>query len=365
MERENTKEDAGSLFRNGVNRMKIQFGQGRYAELQTKDILSHHDVVFRAPLDDPMCGLPLGDGSTGLLVWPKKDALCVRINHTDCVDDTVPAGAHLMGNDRKGEEGRLRGGALREVQFPFPIFESAYQKEYEARLSLSDAVASVHAQTPFAGTDIRIFASGVRNVAVMTISAEFDEAAEVRAQLSRWGSRSFNRWYSRLNGTIGSGLDGTAAIAEDGCMCITQELHGSAFCVAVLPVSQEEKRVKRAHSRLLSTEFAAAEYSEQTYYIAAVPAENTACAKEKALSRLRMAAELGAEELYREHAEEWTVFWNKSYISLPEKQDFLENIWYLNLYYANCQMRGEYPHLPWAGVWGNFYDYSPWGDTLH
>lgn len=349
----------------GSNDKRMKLNLQSNLNLSTKELLAHHDVVFRAPVHDPMYGLPLGDGSTGLLIWLEKDVLRVKINSTDFVDDTQVKQEPAMGDTSKGEEVRLRGGAVLELKFPCPIFESIYQEELEARLSLGDAVASVHAKTPFAGTDIRAFASGVRKVAVLTVEADFDEQAEIETKLERWGSSSFNRWYGWANWTASSGLGGTAASVEECCMCITQELHGPAFCIAVMPMSRELKEVKRVSSRVLKTGFDAADHFEQTYYISVAVEADPICAKAVALKQIREAVTVGTEVLYQEHASDWENFWNKSYISLPEKQDVLENHWYLNLYYANCQMRGRYPHLAWGGIWGNFYDYSPWGDTLH
>ena len=48
--------------------------------------IKNHNLVCRTPIDDPTRGIPLGNGSTGLLVWPEKDRLVFTVNHTDLWD---------------------------------------------------------------------------------------------------------------------------------------------------------------------------------------------------------------------------------------------------------------------------------------
>ena len=64
-------------------------------------------------------------------------------------------------------------------------------------------------------------------------------------------------------------------------------------------------------------------------------------------------------------ASEWKNFWDKSFISLPDESDYWENLWYLNLYYANSQMRGKYPAHFCNGIWGFYHDFVPWNHFFH
>ncbi len=64
-------------------------------------------------------------------------------------------------------------------------------------------------------------------------------------------------------------------------------------------------------------------------------------------------------------AGDWADFWSKSFVSLPETQDYLENLWYLNLYYVNSEMRGAYPPHFCNGIWGFYHDFVPWNNFFH
>ena len=48
--------------------------------------ISAHDLVFLSPVDDPTYGIPIGDGSTGCLIWPEADRLVFAVNNTDLWD---------------------------------------------------------------------------------------------------------------------------------------------------------------------------------------------------------------------------------------------------------------------------------------
>lgn len=47
------------------------------------------------------------------------------------------------------------------------------------------------------------------------------------------------------------------------------------------------------------------------------------------------------------------------------ENDFVENLWYLNLYYGNSEMKGKYPPHFCNGIWGNYHDFVPWNMYFH
>lgn len=342
--------------------MEIKWTQPN-VNFRTKELLAHHDVVFRAPVCDFSYGLPLGDGSSGYLLWLSEDTLHVQINNTDLIDDIAEGKELCEGKDETASI--CRNGALLDIHMGGPVFETIYQKRFESRLSLADATASIDAETPWAHAKIQAFASEKTKTAILHVEAEYQEAMSLRAELSRWGSRSFMYWYGAYRDDTSIGLGGTEAALIDGCMCITQKLQGNNFCVAVKPVDDAAIKMRRSSSRGVEAVFADTPHVSHTYYITIAAAETLDAARMKALQQIRDAETEGAEALYQQHAKSWADFWDRSYVSLPEKQDYVENLWYLNLYYANCHMRGEYPSKPWNGVWGTFHDFVPWNCFFH
>ena len=343
--------------------MKMKLDQSVAPNFTTGELVSHHDLVFRAPVCNPTYGIPVGDGDTGCLLWLSEDALHVQINNTALIDDI--RGDTDYCSDPDETMTYCRNGARWNLHFGCPVFETIYQDGFEARLSLADATASIAADTPFGKVRIRSFASHSARVAVLEVEGEFEEAMPIRGDLNRWGSRALMYWYSSFYDGTHIGLDGTSSLAEEGCLCILQRLHGTDFCIAVKPVSPKPFSIRTAGSHAAQVSLEEGEKLSLTCYITVAVGQGLDSVKERALGRIQEAENVGAEELYRVHAREWTDFWDKSYVSLPEKMDYLENLWYLNLYYANSEMKGAYPAHFCNGIWGSYHDFVPWGGYFH
>lgn len=339
------------------------FNQESRGAINTVDMLSHHDVVFKSPMCDPLRGIPIGDGETGCLLWVDKDLLHMQINNSGFVDD-VSEGAEYCSETNETMT-FCRNGARLDINLGCPVFEAIYQDTFEARLSIGDATAYIKADTPFAKVRIRAFSAHSNKVTVLSLDADFCEPVPVRSELSRWGSRALMRWYSSFHADTGIGLSGTSSQIEEGCLCIVQKLHGINFCIMAKPVCDECPEIHRMSLHGLEAYFTGKEHVSQTYYISIAIGEDIDEIKTNALRHIRDAERIGTEEIYRTHAQEWESFWNKSYVSLSEKQDYVENLWYLNLYYANSQMRGAYPAHFCNGVWGSYHDFVPWGGVFH
>ena len=321
-----------------------------------------HDLVFLSPVDDPTHGIPIGDGSTGCLIWPETDKLVFAVNHTDLWDfqDTRES----FGNWGDGEEERrtsLRHAGRLELRFDAPVFDLLYQEAYEARLSLADACVKLRARTAFSDVSIRAFASNESAVTVINCEAEFQDCAAPVVFLEHWGSRTFARWYSKFRRDPSIGLSGTDTAAENGAVYITQKLNGHAFCIAagVDPLCAGE----RLHGRAGRLAPAGGSKIRFGVYLTVADAHTEADALALAKERLKAATETGAEAIYKRHKDAWRETWERAFVSIPD--DYIENLWYLNIYYANSEMRGKYPPLFCNGIWGFQRDFVPWNDYFH
>ena len=325
--------------------------------------LPRHDLYFGTPENRPTAGIPIGDGDTGSLLWLEKDAIHIHINKCDLWQD-APKG--VTWNDDvycSGHEEELtcvkHGGEL-TVRFSSPLFEYLYQKEFCARLRLSDAVALLDCETPFGGIRARAFAEN--GVSVLSLRASFAEADAPEIRLSRFGSRTLWHWYWKQKFVPETSLDGTLAFAEDETLYITQELEPTKFCVGLRMVGAPSgSRVLNTHSA--SMELPCAEAQEFILFWTVRTGNTAEEAKENCRCALDGAAKAGEAALYEAHAAAWRSFWEKSYLAIPE--DYLENIYYLYLYYMNSESRGAYPPHFTNGLWGFYHDYVPWNYYFH
>lgn len=331
--------------------------------IKTIDLLPHHDVVFRAPVCDPVYGLPIGNGSLGGLLWLGEDTLHIQVNHTDLIDDIEKDSEYCC--SRPEETTTCKHGVQVNLKFNCPIFESIYQKDFEARLSLSEATATIRAETGFGKTEISAICSEKYNVIAVTVKNDFNDALPLICNMQRWGSRSFLMWAITFRDLPNEGINGTVSSVEDDCIYIVQHLQGTVFCAALTAVSAEQSFRKTIGKHATELSFPDSETRSVTYYITIGIGSTEVQAKEKALYLLSEAVREGYRTIWEKHVSAWAGFWQKSYVSLPEQQDYLENLWYLNLYYANSQMKGNYPPHFCNGVWSFFHDFVPWNAFFH
>ncbi|MBQ8509375.1 MAG: hypothetical protein IJ493_05635 [Clostridia bacterium] len=341
--------------------MILSFDQNN--RTKTTELLSHHDVVFRAPVCDPSYGLPIGNGNTGCLLWLSDDTLHIQVNHTDLIDG-IESGA----TDCETPQEHIafcRNGVRVDIQFDCPIFETIYQQGFEARLSLAEAAAHIHGKTAFGSADISAICSEACKTAVVRVNTDFTDALPMTCRMQRWGSRAFMHWYFLFRDHPQMGLEGTASSIEDDCLCVTQQMRGRAFCAALTAVSADEHDAVCVGSHSADLRFTPKKQRDILLYITIGIGDTAEDAKKTALEQLQNALHTGFQAIAEAHLASWEKFWEKSFVSLPEDQDFLENLWYLNLYYANCQMRGSVPAHFCNGIWGSYHDFVPWGGYFH
>ncbi len=334
-----------------------------FSKIDTTDLLPHHDVVFRAPVCDPVYGLPIGSGSMGCLLYLSEEALHLQLNHTDLLDDIATVDYY----DHKEDETHsvVRNGAEFVIDFGMPVFDTIYQNKFEGRISLADATAKINADTPFCRTDIAAFASERAQAAVVSMCVTATEEMALRAKLKRWGSRTFQFWYGRYDGDASIGLSGADAKVYENAVCVTQKLGKQYFALAVLPALERQVKAEVCTSHTAEVCFDKARTHKIDFYISFGFGTDCASAQTEAFACAKKAAQTGKECLYAAHKAAWASFWNKSYVALPQEDDYIENLWYLNLYYANSEMKGKYPPHFCNGIWGFNHDFVPWNLYFH
>ena len=334
--------------------------------LRTSARVPGHDLYFGTPVNRPEAGLPIGDGETGSLIWLMKDGLRIHINKCDLWQD-APAGAtwddECYCSGREEELTCVKHAGELEIRFDSPVFEYLYQKRFEGRLSLSDATASVQADTPFGSVSVRAFAEHESRVTALSLSCAFEDASAPAVTLSRWGSRTLWRWYSQQKFAPETGLGGTGSFAEGRRLYIVQELNATVFCIGISLQGEGPESASLPNRHTAMFRLSPAKEHGFTLYYTVSSGRDAADARRKCAEALREAEEAGFEALYERHAAAWKAFWDKSFVALND--DYLENIYYLYLYVMNSESRGAYPPHFTSGLWGFYHDYIPWVYYFH
>lgn len=324
--------------------------------------LAQHDLICQSPPEDAMQGLPLGNGDLGLMVWTEGSRLVAAVNKVDLFDDFPGAHDGTVGRPPYDHEPTLRHGARLMIDFGQPLFDVLFLEDFTARLSLADATLRIRAKTPFLSARIEAFASQPGQVIVLDCEVSADEPVAVQALLERFGSRPYPYWYSSFNRDATIGLSGTSTEIVGETLLIRQQLRTLNFVVAAR-MTGVRPTAERLHSRAGRLATQPAGHIRFQLLVTAVTSENAADPQAAALAILDKAAGTGAAELQAAHAADWRQFWQASFIDIP--RDYLENIWYLNLYHANSACRGAWPPRFNNGLWAWNRDVANWVYYFH
>lgn len=329
-------------------------------ETNTLERVRAHGLHFYSPIDDPLAGICLGDGKMGCLIWPDKDKLSIAVNHTDLwdlVDTTEIKNWNL--SEEENSNSLNHAGRL-EIQFPSPVFENIYQKDYEASLSLENAAYSLKSETPFSKINASAYSDSESGVTVLKLNGLFEEAAGVEINLKNWGSRTFAHWYAQIRRNIDKGLGGTSARVNDKGIYLLKKFSDKFFCIGVYIDGEAENTIVNGH--FARSKIKTAKEISFTLYLTVAIGVTADAAFETACSRLCSAAE-NEYLIYSNHIAYWKSFWEKTDIKIDNA--YYEALWYLNAYYGNSEMRGEYPPHFCNGIWGFNHDFVPWGHFFH
>ena len=348
--------------------MKTKFDINKKQWLtKTTDILPGHDLYYGTPLNKPEAGIPIGDGDMGSLVWLERDGIHINIGKSDLWQDASPGATHddeCFNGSIEEEQTRQKSGGEITVKFDHPAFDYMYQKKFQTRLSLSDASVLIDTETPLGSVSARAFASSDAKTSILRCRMTSIEGDAPVIRLARWGSRTMWRWYSQHTAKAEIGLDGTQSYVSTDRIYITQELNVTKFCLGLAlvtknPVNRTDRKNCHEATITLNREH---EHDFTIYYTIRI-ADTVDAAKAECEKALDQAIAAGEEALFTKHKEDWETFWNVSHISLSD--DYLENTYYLYLYYMNSGNRGAYPMRFMHGPWGFYHDFEPWAYYFH
>jgi len=197
---------------------------------------------------------------------------------------------------------------------------------------------------------------------VVEYADELSEAVTRRVSLARWGSRVFEHWYATLKRGGHTGPTGTRSGGEGTEIWIEQSTRSLQFALACQLVGPE------AVANTFSTHQVGFQLNPGRsctfrLHIAAVTSEEAPDPLAAARQIVREARERGVDALREQHQERWSDFWGRSFINIPD--DYLENLWYFNLYQVGSSSQGRYPPHFIGSLWSWTRDARPWNHYYH
>lgn len=341
--------------------MKTNFDFSRYDWMSDFPLISKHDLVFNAPPFDPVqYGMPIGNGDIGVLTWCENDKIVMVMNKCDLWDDSAVDDFSNWKLQEEESSTVLRHGFRIIIDFGEPVFDEFYISEFEARISLSDGLLTIHSVSPFGKIEVSAFVTlhdDSYGALCCKVKASLKEKHVINLYAERYGSRSFPHWYSRIINDTSVGLSGTEAFAQDDKLIITQKLSSGTFASGI-QCGAENFSPERLSSRRLSAKLPEGE--ECVFYAGITsPGESTG----EIINMLETASQKGFDTLYDLSAREWERFWKRSYIETGN--DFADNVWALTMFYDRCSQGGKYPGRFIDGLWAPARDYQAWAFYFH
>ena len=335
---------------------------GKDLGVDRESFLSQHDVVYLSPATEGYDGFPIGNGDLGAMAWTPPDKLFFQINKTNTWDD-APEGTFSPWEDRKNPEKSELFTSLRScgqlmIEPGLPAFDWMYLRDFEGRLSLSDAQASWKANGPLGNIQCQAFiADGDLPVMVVHYEDALSEPVERRVKLARWGSRVFEHWYQFFRRDFHLGNEGTKTGYEGDETWIEQSTRSLRFVMAMKLVGPEVN-ARQFNSRETGYLLNTGKRCSFDLYLSVVTSEEADDPLAQARENVRAAAKAGTEKMYTAHQAQWADFWSRSFVDIPD--DYLENLWYLNLYQVGSSARGDYPPHFINSIWSWNRDVRPW-----
>ncbi|RIH66916.1 hypothetical protein D1164_00320 [Mariniphaga sediminis] len=335
---------------------------GKGLSIDRQAFLSQHDIVYLSPATEGYEGFPIGNGDLGAMSWTPVDKIHFQINKTNTWDD-APEGMFSPWEDRNNPEKSEKFTSLRScgqlmIEPGLPGFDWMYLEDFEGRLSLSDAQATWKAEGPLGNIRCRSFvAGGDLPVMVVHYEDELSDPVERRVKLARWGSRVFEHWYQFFRRDFHLGNEGTEVGTEGDETWIVQPTRSLTFAMAaklVGPGVNAQRFNSHEAGYILNT----GKRCSFNVFISVVTSEEADDPLAKARENVRAAAEAGIDKIYEAHKQRWADFWSKSFVDIPD--DYIENLWYMNLYQIGSSAKGDYPPHFINSIWSWNRDVRPW-----
>ncbi|MDP2337021.1 MAG: hypothetical protein Q8N05_11355 [Bacteroidota bacterium] len=325
--------------------------------------VSQYDLVYKSPPVDPMQGIPLGNGEVGSLMWCEDSKIIIVLNKCDLWDDAKSEKFETW-NEKYDYYTTQRHACRITIDFNFPVFNTLYLSDFKARLNLADASLSLDGTSPFGKVSLKAFIDHQSGNLFCELGSDLNEDVPLKISVERFGSRTFSMWYTRMKRDASIGLSGTEAFVDDKGVFITQKLTGGTFAIGGSVIQSNELTVNysREHSRCAAIQLTGSRQKNvQLAFSVTSPSVGDPVSEVK--NRLASVRNTGIEPFRQSHSESWKSIWNRSFMDYGD--NYLNNLWYLTMYYANASQGGKYPGRFNNGLWSWSHDVQQWNFYFH
>lgn len=326
--------------------------------------LSQYDLAYLSPPVDPLQGIPIGNGDIGGLLWCEESKIIIVLNKCDLWDDAAFERFHNWDAAEEDVSTTLRHACRIIIDFKYPVFSTLYLSDFHARLNLCDASIQLTSDSPFGTLGIKLFIDYESGAILCDVETQFKEELDLPVYMERFGSRTFSHWYALINRDATIGTNGCQALADEQGIYITQQLAANSFAVggSVVKHNNLDVRYSREHSRsaAITIKNGLKKQVQLCFKITDPGTGDLLPVLKSALSGIKAK---GMEAFIITNQEKWKSLWSRSFIDFGD--DYLNNLWYLTMYYAITSQGGKYPGRFNNGLWAWSRDVQNWNFYFH
>ena len=311
--------------------------------------------------------LPLGNGLMGALVYGPSSNLRFSLDRTDIWDNSTPLNtdrsdftySNLVDLAQCGQTSSIRELFDSPYNYPLPsklkagkiVLHFNEGSKISYHLSINDAVATIDIDEGDTKIKVVSFCHAINKVGVIKVNAPLSNFSFTLEPV-KYGSESssLDENYDPEKREIVMGSLSSLPYPpyeegkEENFSYFTQKVRDD-FSYGIIVGTKEEK-------------------DESLIFYKVVTSKDSDNFIEDAKKKINTLLLIPYEELLASHKEWWKSYWDKSNISLPDKD--MEKMWYVNNYlFASCSRKDCYP-MPLQGVWsaddGNL---PPWKGDYH
>ncbi|MFA4029418.1 MAG: hypothetical protein GDYSWBUE_000358 [Candidatus Fervidibacterota bacterium] len=305
-------------FRNG--KMHINF----------EGLISRNDIVYLSPAKFEFEAMPIGNGRLGAVIW-NEELLSLQLGHTDYYGIEFPSlcRVHITSE-------------------PSPWAMSP--KEFEQRLSLYDGELKMNAKL----NDGAISAEAFVAEGIDAIMLRIDDARRAKRGIILEFWRKDAKWVT------GEGYIGVCESVRHE----PDEHFSRSMCVLICTFDAIAKPERLDDERMALHIIGNDALKLTIAIVVGIATGDSDAALRDALKALNEVRKAGYERLRSGHRRYWHSLWERSFVYLTDDDgiaDYLENLWWLHMYWMAASSRGEFPPKFNGGIFLLSRDERSWG----
>ncbi len=301
-------------------------------KIDYQSYLSQYDIVFKKPIKNGCDGLPIGNGDLAAVIWTPDHFKCI-INKSD------------VWSREDGDSMPVSCCQVLIKSIPSLIGNLS---EFEGRLSLYNGEATFNLKRDKFQGAIRSYVHSKRNIMCIDLALK-NNPSKTEIELSRWLNPSFKKLVSGddnkqiwLQYESHTGFKYAVAMGISGCNYKIEQLDSRKLIGREVVIAPNQK----IHCQL---------------YISVVTSEESPDPLKQAITLVKRTMRQDQDIFFRSHGEWWSDFWSRSFVDTG--QDYLNNLWYFNIYQLASCSRGKYPPKFNGALWIWNEDKRPWGGS--